>query len=95
VSLNLKGTRDPGGRIMKETPLVQLNKGKDLITGETTTIMIQMILETTMGKLEQGDRGVSMERKRMNMLLHPETDQEGITTTNKSQLSLRYSTSKH
>jgi hypothetical protein len=95
LPLNLKGTRDPGGRITKETLLVLLNKDKDLITGETTTIMIQMILETTMGKSDQEGRGVNMERKRMTMLLHPETDQEGITTMNKSQLTHKYLTRNH
>ncbi len=44
--LTQEGTRDPGGRMATNQTL--LNKGRDLITGETTTIMKQMILETKM-----------------------------------------------
>ena len=76
--------------------MVVLNRGKDRI-GETTTIMIQTILETTMVKSEIEGQGVSMEKARMasTMQLHLETDQEGIITTNKRHLRLKSHTSKY
>ena len=59
--------------------------------------MTQTIQETTMVKSEAEGQGPSMERKRMILikLQHPETDQEGINTINKSQLRLKYRISKH
>ena len=76
--------------------MVVLNRGKDRI-GETTTIMIQTILETTMVKSGAEGQGVSMDKARMasTMQLHLETDQEGIITTNKRQLRLKSHTSKY
>jgi hypothetical protein len=93
--LSQEGTRDPGDRTAMNLAL--LNKGRDLITGETTTIMKQMILDTKMVKLEAEGQGVSMERERMAliMLQHLETDQEGIITMSKSQLRPKYLIIKH
>jgi hypothetical protein len=90
-----KETRDQGD-IMAMKSMV-LNKDKDLTTGETTTIMTQTIQETTMVKSEAEGQGASTEKERMTSikLLHPETDQEGINTINKSQLRLKYRISKH
>lgn len=75
---------------------VMVHKDKDLI-GETTTIMIRTILGTIMEKLEVEDQEASTEIERMdsNRLPLPETDQEGIITTNKRRLRHRLHISKN